>query len=1188
MLKWVSLSLLSTLPQLAATFLLLPGGTLPIRLLALGLGANVIVSRLIGSDITAALFCGAAGYALYTSYDTVRRTFFGQTDFFGLFALICGEASLVACASAYLCSNRSVKLPTFFAVAFLCSVVFVTGVVSFLPRVLREHTPFVASIVVPLGRVALEIIVQSGLDEYDSEGHVFSTGFGVSVSTEVGSKGLTLTKGSSYAQTLRRRFMYVAGTLFIGLSMALPILFNYYGQFRSMTLVCIVCPIMSGLLTVIAALLVHTLKNGRSMRSLDFLELLGLRKARPAATATATPAATASTPGAAKSAELTGDDALDSKEEKLRGALLLKPQTHLVGGIKFIFTTRPSANDALWFLMVTGIMLIVSFSVYSPRHFGKFCVLTVAFSFVASRSLLSPTDMSILPALVLAPLLNPFYPLNTVIFLAMVGLANASEGKDYLTPALSAVEILAAGVVPRSSALAVFLYNLAACWLVSLTYIPHFSAHFSALHTPEVQSKYRNWLIGIHISLLSVLDYFPKSRVLGIVFYLCLLIVAGLYCHTHVRASLGDETALKVFVDLSFRAVTGIVGLLLTYSPLDNAGLLRRVSLPLYVLAFSVSGLITLSFFVDLRRVHVAWKSLLSALSVGLFAALFFATPLVVLVAASVLTLSGMLNSAGTRLSEIGTFDGLCLVLYNAFYNRTVSASMSSPPVFLAVRWLTRTFSAIFLVSACAFLAHAFGFLGADTADDFAVGPTSDKASGRRSRMRYITSSFALSTAAGSFTAVFLLSPGLLYTFGADQQLTLSSVLVVCALFLLIALLPTLLFVSTNVFSVISIAVLAAIFLACVFSSAILEGLLVILHCVLIFVLPDTQMALAFVVPMAFLALMTGARYNLITVTYPTAVATLAGISCIYLAKVLSIRECVVRRIASELYRRQISSTTFRVKLATGLHAAITHPDYVEEEDLSCADLKHGMDYPTMPILLSLKVDVYAFIVMAAFTMSLWNFDSTFIMLLPLVTLLIPIVQYTADTRTASGATLDAVVSISGYLGVNGISYKVNDYHQQIIKSRVLYTAFFLVCARALFDLVMFFAYYRAKAYQPYLWYAIYDSVVLILAAGLSVIPLAVLTGRPYGLYRCLFGLQRKKLLASILVFTVACTVFCTNSVIIFFSVFCVLSLLFEANNMVVESTSAGPAAFKDSGRASTNFVGMAVPEFAPKIESLV
>lgn len=1178
---WAKACALICMPQIVAASIYLAGGDGVLRALVAGLVLDLFSAKYFETHVVYSLASFLAEYLLYISFRVHNRLVFEKFDVFAFFLALGAGLAIAVLALLVTVENRQLDPSGFVVLCFCSSLTLAFSFLSISPILFGAWYPLVLAFLLPFSRVVYELIINKGLTLYCTSSSLLTTGFGVTNSDEVGSRGMTMHQGMSQMERTRKWSMLLGGTTFILLSYVLPILSLFYAHPISLFLAIPLCIILTTVTLSFSALILYFIKKGLYLRELSpkVFKQGYVKFSDRAKEQQATYESEPSPDGKEKTVAATNK----RRFEKLKIAVSL-------------LFHRPVFGDLIWVPFIFSCNLCANLVLLPYKFTLLLLPFTALFSYLSSRCIMVANSTAFYLLLLLSPLFSPFTAAGGAILCALQAASAMTEGKPYATYALLAAEhtALTININHRRHYVAYLIIHLICNAFLSSTALPKLSdsvliacslrekvSQFSGNsaindvtngtgteHTSVLQQyqKARSALRThalIHCFCIFFITLYSQSRTAVLLSGLLLVSVGGYYCLSFLSQYTGVEFATKVFLIVCVRAVFMLLVTLVNVGKLRHIGYSIRgsylfISLACYItlfislfIPFSKSGF-SASSAVPRRRAIAGKVSFgVIAFSISLFLLIF--CNIAPLICTGFLMLIGYIPQNDPSL--------LLLTVYRGFHSARIENYTTHPKTMISLRFVLTA-----LVGLCVWSSLLYGLLKAVGIFTHASSSVEKQENGEDSSPRtpfarvlsllnLQTNLIALITS--SLAGMFLLAPSLLHVYGADAAITPEMLAISLGIVICIAISPNIVALgnSTMLFIMLSVLLLAALIgLSLRYPATIIY----VMGLVVTMALPASMTGLAFAV-LCFIPEMLS-TIPLLYVPQDYLLGLWTANALAFLSRLWLNRELYIRMALYPLVERGHKDPTVRVKVSADLLDSLwVVRDLFYLEPNGSIQLRKTYLYYWIGGLTNglryLKINVGLFIATSCILLSMWSYAPIVIVLLSLTSLLLPIVEFSSETSVS----VSHICAVGGYFGTGGSGFSFSDVARLQLITNVCVALYGSILMRCIYSII------RAPIHLSganinmtgYLGYVLYDAIALICCSALSLIPFTLLTGKPYRLFAYLQNVLKKRLLTVIIALICLIVFFATEKCMVFFALLACLSMLYEAPFLPIQKHNA-------------------------------
>ncbi|EFO63450.1 Hypothetical protein GLP15_3767 [Giardia lamblia P15] len=1181
---WAKACALVCVPQIVIASIYLAGGDGVLRVLVAGFILDLISSNYFETHIVYLLTSFLAEYLLYVSFRVHNRLVFERFDIFAFFLALGAGLAIVVLALLLAVGNRQLTPYGFATLCFCSSLTLAFSFLSISPILFGTWYPLVLSFLLPVSRIIHELLINKGLALYCTGNSLFTTGFGVTNSDEVGNRGMTMHTGLSQVEKTRKWSMLLGGLTYISLSYILPVLSLFHARPINIFLAAPLCIVFTTLTLSLSALILYFIKKGLYLRELS--------------------------PRAFKQGYVKFSDRAKEQQilcksepspdgkEKTITATSKRRFEKLKIGVSLILH-KPVFGDLIWAPCIFSCNLCITLTLLPYKVVLLLLPCIAFYSYFSSRCVMVANSTVFYLLLLLSPLFNPFTAVGGAILCALQAVSAMTEGKPYATYAFLAAEYitLTININPGRHYMAYFIIHLICNIFLSSAALlgwddsaltayalqekvsqlssntgdskgdmrPEATSIMQQYHKARSTLRYHAFM---HCFCVFFITLYSQSRTAALLSGLLLIATGGYYCLSFLAKYTGKEFALKIFLIILVRAIFMILITLVNVGKLRHIGYRIRgsyllISLVCYVLLFislfipfSESGLTVSSAVSQGRKKAGRISFSLIALFASLLLLIF--CNIAPLVCTGFLMLIGYLPQGDPSL--------LLLTVYRGFHSAHIEQYTSYPKTMMALRFMLTT-----LVGLCIWASLLYGMMR--TTGAFAATNSSTKEKDAKEGTFSYSTSFRrlfnllnlqaslIALITGSLAGMFLSAPSLLHFYGAEAILTPEMLAISLGIVVCIVISPMVVTLGNSTMLFIVSSVLLLLMLIGL-SSHYPITIVYTMGLIAIMALPASVAGLAFVA-LCFIPELLNAS-SLLYVSQDYLLGLWSTNALAFLSRLWFNRELYIRMALYPLVERGHKDPTVKVKASSDLLDSlwVVRDLFVIEPNGSIQSrntylyywiggLSNGFRY--------LRLNVGLFIVTSCVLLSMWSYAPIVVVLLSLTSLLLPAVEFSSGSSRSSSGTHADVRAIGGYFGTGGAGFCLSDVAKLQLVTNVCVALYGSIILRCMYSIIRapFHLSGASVNVTGYLRYVLYDAVALFCCSTLSLIPFTLLTGKPYRLFACLQNVLTKRLLAVIIVLICVMVFFATEKCMVFFTLLACLSLLFEAPFLPIQKHNA-------------------------------
>lgn len=1190
---WAKACVLICVPQIIIASIYLAGGDGVLRALVAGLVLDLFASKYFETHVVYSLASFLAEYLLYVSFRVHNRLVFEQFDTFAFFLALGAGLAIAVLALLLAIGDKQISPTGFISLCFCSSLTLALSFLSISPIIFGAWYPLVLAFLLPFSRVVYELIINKGLMLYCTGDSLFTTGFGVTSSDKVGSRGMTMHRGLSQMERIRKWAMLLGGITYISISYALPILSLFYARPINIFMAIPLCVICTTLTLSISALILYFIKKGLYLRELSpkvfrqgYVKFADRAKEQQQ-----------QQKHLIYEPELSPDG-----KEKTVAAVNKRRFEQLRIGLSLLLH-RPVFGDLIWSPIIFCCNFFTNLTLLPYRFALLLLPLTAFYSYLSSRCIMVANSTAFYLLLLLSPLFNPFTAAGGAILCALQVISSMTEGKPYATYAFLAAEYIALtiNINPGNYYITYLIIHLICNAFLSSTALPRWSDSVltvCALREKVVELEHTNTnniknddTKGVvktestsitqqyfkarstlkrhaftHCLCIFFITIYSQSRTAALLSGLLLISAGGYYCLSFIAKYTEMEFAMKLFLIVFTRAIFMILISLVNVGKLRHIGYNIRgsyliISLVCYIIlfislfvSFSKSGFKASSpISQSSQKRKRVWKISFSGIAIlaSLFMLIFCnITPLV---CTGFLMLIGHVPQNDPSL--------LLLTVYRGFHSTHIENYTTHPKTMMALRAVL-----IALVGLCIWASLLYGLMSASGAFTNANSSTKERESDEETpRSSPFTRLFTLTNLqaslialiTGSLAGMFLLSPSLLHVYGigaalSPEMLTISLGIVAC-----VAISPIVVTLgnSTIMFIVSSILLLIALI---ALSSHYPATIIYTIGLIVTIALPASVTGVAFTALCFMPEVISAIPALYVPQNYLLGLWTANALA--FLSRLWFNRELYIRMALYPLVEKSYKDPAIRIKASAELLDSlwVVRELFVVEPNGSIqlkntylcywiGGLTNGLRYLTL--------NVGLFIATSCVLLSMWSYAPIVVVLLSSASLLLPVVEFSSEFSELNSG----IRAIGGYFGTGGSGFSFNDVAKLQLVTNVCAALYGSIVLRCIYSII------RAPFHLSgtninmtgYLGYVVYDAVALLCCSTLSLIPFTLLTGKPYKLFAYLQNVLKRRLLAVIIVIICIIVAFATEKCMVFFALLACLSMLFEAPFLPIQKHNA-------------------------------
>lgn len=1186
---WAKACALICVPQILVASIYLVGGGSVLRALIAGFVLDIFASMYFKTHVVYSLASFLAEYLLYTSFKVHNRLVFEYLDAFAFFLALGGGLAIAILALLVATGDKQITPAGFISLCFCSSLSLALSFLSISPILFGTWYPLILAFLLPFTRIVYEVIINKGLSLYCTGDSLFTTGFGVTSSDEIGNRGMTMHKGLSQMERARKCAMLLGGVTYISISYVLPILCLFYVRPIAIFLAIPLCSISTTLTLSLSALIIYFIKNGLYLRELS--------------------------PKVFKQGYVKFSDRV--KEQQQQEQLIYKMELSVDGKEKTVEAVnkrrfeqlkislslllhKPVFGDLIWAPAIFCFNFLTNLTLLPYKFALLLLPLTALYSYLSSRCIMVANSTAFYLLLLLSPVFNPFTAADGAVLCALQVVSSMTEGTSYAAYAFLAAEYIALtiNINPGSHYVAYFIIYSISNAILSSAALPRWSNSILTVCTLQEKmlelegSNYNNiknddaksavkanttsvtqqYLKAtstlklhafIHCLCIFFVTIYSRSRTSALLSGLLLISVGAYYCFSFIVKYTEVEFAVKLFLIIFIRALFMILVALVNVGKLRHIGYSIRgsyliVSMVCYIIllislfiTFSGNSFRASSTVSQTRKKAGKVSFSVIAVLASLFMLIFCnITPLI---CTGFLMLIGYVPQNDPSL--------LLLTVYRAFHSTSIENYTTNPKTMTVLRFVL-----MILVGACIWASSLYGLMSASGAFTNFSSSTKEQESTEQSP-RYIyairmftsahirTSLIALIT--GSLVGLFLLAPSLLHVYGigaslSPEMLIISLGIVVCIVVSPIAVVlgnSILLFIILNVLLLLALIAL---------SSQYPATIIYVIGLVVITVLPASIAGIAFTA-LCFIPEVLNTIPSL-HVPQDYLLGLWTANALIFLSRLWLNREFYIRMALYPLVEKSYKDPTIRIKAATGLLDSLwaVRELFILEPNgnmqLKGTYLCYWIGGLTNG-LLYLRLNVGLFIATSCILLSMWSYAPIVIVLLSLVSLILPAVEFSSEYSEVN----EGIRAIGGYFGTGGSGFSFSDATKLQLVTNVCVALYGSIVLRCIYSIIRapFHLSGATINMTGYLSYVIYDVVALLCCSALSLIPFTLLTGKPYRLFTYLQNILKRRLLIVITILICLIVAFATEKCMVFFALLACLSMLFEAPFLPIQKHNA-------------------------------
>ncbi|TNJ29313.1 hypothetical protein GMRT_11000 [Giardia muris] len=1014
---WLTITSLSCLPPLVAT-LSLRDGELALRALLLGAIADRYMSFILEGHGAFVLGACLAGYLIYVAGTTTNRLTFGQLDLRAILVSAGAEFSLLVLILVVTSKGRPIGLGRYCFLTMCASLTLLLGCIDIALLFFQQSTGILLAVLIPLCRVSFELLLRSEFERYDTEAPLFAQGFGVVVSDTLGKRGSAMVHRTSYAESVRKRYSYVVGALYICVSYALPISFALLIDRRRPILDSIACMAIATMMLGGTGVILFLIRKRYALRDFSLAMFKPGYVYKPERTVRSLPQASNNADGKQKLLIVT----------TLRGELR-------VGG--YLFFSRPTAVTLWWFLGLSAVMITTNLWVLGASY-GLFTLAqTLLFAYISARAFLAGELSMTFYVTLMSGILTPLSPINTAIFLLLQFCSFKSEGRPAASELLLAMEFLALGML---APIRVFFWPyivlhiifgvLASITVLRSVLLSIVSRYGVEGEKQRLQNRHVARQAYLHVILLMLVTTFSISSSSAILRALCLSV--GIYAYTGAIAQSAPRgIAMKLRILTCFRLIFLFLGALASRGRLGSVGYRIRGSYLLNSLVISIILFVSMCFEVSSSRVG---QGILLFLACGGSALIIWAGNLLPLISSAIIYVSD-----AHSMSDISS---TLLVVYRAFHTRLPLLTVSSPVAFRTLRILISV-----LIQVLIWSAGILSILWVTKKQ----GPT-------------MTRVFSVTTA--SFVGLYLLTPGLLYPLGESAEVGLMEQAVTLFIVVIIIAIPYA--SSLNGLMALAIGGVSGI-VAMIIALSVTYPILVLY---LVYILGLLLLPAFILTPVYLLVCGSSFFIRAVRAVIPQSylLASWFVSTTVYGIRLRGCRELYLRALVGAFSDPEAS--TWKLKTAQGFtDVGVTNPGTLVASWFGGVRWGYRI----------LRYNVGAYVVLASLTLAAWNYDAATILYLLMGTSMVPWVETTDEPAWRPMGGIKAVAGYLGTGGFTSSSTEAMRTSFSAFVCNVLWLAVVCRCAYGVLRAPTALAGQEARLYAPYIVYDVVSLGVISL-----------------------------------------------------------------------------------------------------------